>query len=481
MGMDAGARPIAAGRADERAALESARFHLLRTAPHFSAKRRLTYVQMAAFAAFIGLATWWVLEAPGAAWLAAQIAAATLFICAIFFRLFAAAACLAPPPRSAARWAQPLPRYTLLCPLFKEADVIGDFVAAIRRLDYPPHLLDVKIILEDDDVETIAVVEDLALAAPFDVIVTPSEGPQTKPKALNYALAFADGDFIAVYDAEDAPDPAQLKAALDAFAAGGPTLACVQAPLLVDNPRASWIASQFAVEYAIQFRAILPLLARMNLPLPLGGTSNHFRRAALEQCGAWDPYNVTEDADLGYRLARHGWRTGVIDRPTWEEAPVKRGAWMNQRTRWIKGHMQTWLVHMRQPFRTAREMGAGAFLSMQLLLFGGIAAAFLHGPIALVIAACAIFQLDWLGQTGIALAVSGYAAAFYAAIACAAMLNDWRIARAGLTAPLYWPLATIAACRALYELALRPHHWQKTEHGVSERKPRPAGFTARAA
>src|SRR5262249_40117501 len=153
-------------------------------------------------------------------------------------------------------------------------------------------------------------------------------------------------------------------------------LACVQAPLVVDNAEASWIARQFAAEYAIQFREILPFLAELDLPLPLGGTSNHFRVDALRRVGGWDAWNVTEDADLGYRLARDGYRSGVIGPPTYEEAPVTFDAWRKQRTRWIKGHMQTWLVLMRQPFRAAREMGWGAFASMQLILGGGVIAAF---------------------------------------------------------------------------------------------------------
>lgn len=166
----------------------------------------------------------------------------------------------------------------------------------------------------------------------------------------------ARGEFVCVYDAEDRPHPLQLQASVLAFEDGGAALACVQAPLVIDNHAASWISRQFAAEYAIQFREILPMLARLNLPLALGGSSNHFRIEAVRAAGGWDPHNVTEDIDLGFRLARDGWRGGVIAPPTWEEAPIKLGAWLTQRTRWVKGHLHTWLVLMRNPFRTAREM-----------------------------------------------------------------------------------------------------------------------------
>jgi cellulose synthase/poly-beta-1,6-N-acetylglucosamine synthase-like glycosyltransferase len=267
-----------------------------------------------------------------------------------------------------------------------------------------------------------------------------------------------------------------LRAALAAFAQGGENLACVQAPLVIDNAHESWIASQFAAEYAIQFREILPLLARMGAPLPLGGSSNHFRTDALITAGGWDPYNVTEDADLGYRFARDGKSGGIIAAPTFEEAPVTFNAWLDQRTRWIKGHVQTWLVLMRNPFRSASEMGLGAFLSMHLVLGLGILASLAHGPIAIVLFVAAVTPFDLLGPADFTLALSGYATAAFAALSAAALSGDLSHARAALTMPLYWPLSSIAAYRALWELIRRPHHWAKTTHGVS--RARHAHFTA---
>src|SRR5262249_16387500 len=229
------------------------------------------------------------------------------------------------------------PTYTILCPLYREANVVPDLMAALARLDYPVGALQIQLLIEADDPDTLAA----ALAAPsaphIEIVLIPSSAPRTKPKALNVGLARARGAFVVVYDAEDRPHPQQLRMALKAFTDGDAQLACVQAPLLIDNAAASWISQQFAAEYAMQFLEVLPMLARFRLPLPLGGTSNHFRTAALRACGGWDPNNVTEDADLGYRLARDNWRIDVIAPPTYEEAPIRLGPWLNQRARWIKG------------------------------------------------------------------------------------------------------------------------------------------------
>lgn len=300
------------------------------------------------------------------------------------------------------------------------------------------------------------------------MVLIPSCAPRTKPKALNAGLARARGDYIAVDDAEDRAHPQQLRAALAAFEDGGASVACVQAPLVIDNPGASWIARQFAAEYAIQFREMLPLLARLQLPLPLGGSSNHFRTETLLAVGGWDPYNVTEDADLGYRLASSGYRTGVIAPPTYEEAPTTFGAWLKQRTRKIKGHTQTWLVLMRNPIPTAREMGLPAFAAMQLILLGGIIASFAHGPLAFIVLTAALTSYDLLPADFI-LALVGYCVAIFAALTASALSNSLSHARAAPTTPFYWPFATIAAVRALWELLVRPHHWAKTPHGVSAR------------
>ncbi len=159
---------------------------------------------------------------------------------------------------------------------------------ALRKHDLPPH---------------------------FEVIVVPQGSPQTKPRALNYALQFCRGSLLTIYDAEDIPEPNQLREVARKFSGAGEKLACLQAQLSFYNPNENWLTRQFTAEYATLFGLILPALAAHNLPLPLGGTSNHFRTRNLRQIGGWDPYNVTEDADLGLRLARLGYRTGVRGKP----------------------------------------------------------------------------------------------------------------------------------------------------------------------
>jgi hypothetical protein len=296
-----------------------------------------------------GRAHWFALAA-GAAIIAAllfvadSLHAANEYLLALLFMSWTAlrlAACVVPvthkrviriPDRS-------LPTYTVIAPLRGEAAVVAKLVAALKHIDYPPEKLDIKLVLEEDDLETRAAVARIGIGAPFEIIAPTRSGPRTKPKALASALPFARGSFVVVFDAEDEPEPDQLRKALAAFADGPPKLACVQARLAIDNARDGWLSRHFTAEYAGQFDVFLPALARLRLPLPLGGTSNHFRIDALRDVGGWDPFNVTEDADLGMRLARFGFRTGVIESTTWEEAPVTFGQWLRQRTRWFKGWM----------------------------------------------------------------------------------------------------------------------------------------------
>ena len=464
--MDGVVRRLDAAATVDAAVLDTARFGFDRASPHRSARRVLHFTQGFALLGLLAAAIWAGVAHPALTFEVLHYSALVFFGCAIFWRL-AAAANLAPLLWRISDRAE-APTYTILCPLYREANVVAALSAALERLDYPVEALEVKFLVESDDLETIAAARAAAGASHFDLVIVPACVPRTKPKALNVGLALARGDYLVVYDAEDRPPPQQLRAALAAFDDGGADLACVQAPLSIDNADVSWIAGQFAAEYAIQFREMLPFLAQHGLPLPLGGTSNHFRTEALRAVGGWDPYNVTEDADVGYRLARDGWRAGVIGPPTCEEAPITLGAWLNQRTRWIKGHLQTWLVLMRNPLRTAAEMGWGAFASMQLVLGGGLLAAFVHGPLAFVVLT-AMFSHFNLSPLDFILALSGYCVAVFAALTACALSNSLTHARAALTMPLYWPLSTLAAVRALWELLARPHYWSKTAHGVSPR------------
>lgn len=471
MGMDGSVRSASLSEATSTisdATLEEARYGLARELPHRSARRVFHYTQLLAIGVLVAGFLWALQRAPAFTLGATYVLAFLTFSAATLIRLFAAAS-LSP---TLFRLAAPshFPTYTILCPLYREANVVPDLVAALSRLDYPTDALDIRLLVEADDLDTVIAAQAVA-AAHIEAVIIPPCAPRTKPKALNVGLIDARGAFLTVYDAEDRPHPQQLRAALAAFEEGGDQLACVQAPLSIDNADVSWISRQFAAEYAIQFREMLPLLARLKLPLPLGGTSNHFRTTTLREAGGWDPHNVTEDADLGYRLARDGYRIGVIGPPTMEEAPVTLGAWLNQRTRWIKGHLQTWLVLMRDPVGCARQMGLPAFASMQLVFAIGIVATFAHGPLAFILLTAMLSPYDLLTPVDFALAIAGYSVAVFAALTACALSGSLSHARAAPTMPFYWPLASIAAYRALFELIFRPHYWSKTTHGVSARPP----------
>ncbi|MEW6257329.1 MAG: glycosyltransferase [Pseudomonadota bacterium] len=445
--------------------------------PHLSAAnipRGRTLGAVLAFAATALLALGVV--APAELGLCAVVTLSLLFLCVMGLRL---AGCLVPeaaqmPARIADR---DLPVYSVLVPLYREAAVVPRLVSALRELDYPPEKLDIKLVVEPDDVDTQRALAAQALSPSFEVLVAPASGPRTKPKALNAALPFARGRFVAIFDAEDRPEPGQLRAALEAFRRGGARLACVQARLVVDNPLDSWVSRHFAVEYCAQFDVLVPALAAMRLPILLGGTSNHFRRAALEQAGAWDAYNVTEDADLGLRLIRAGWEVDVIAADTLEEAPVRIGAWLRQRTRWMKGWAQTILVHGRNPAALVRQIGPARAFAALLLTVGPFAAMAIH-PISLV---NVIWHFAQGGRDGpsaaeaLALALS-YANLLigYAATLLVSLVGLRRRKRLGeawilLTLPLYWILQSVAVWRALIDLVRDPYRWDKTEHGLAQR------------
>ncbi|HWK87171.1 MAG TPA: glycosyltransferase family 2 protein [Xanthobacteraceae bacterium] len=370
-----------------------------------------------------------------------------------------------------------LPYYTIVVALYREARVVPPLIEALRQIDYPPTKLDIKLVCEPDDTATIEALKALPLEPHFEIFIAPDAGPRTKPKALSAVLPFARGDYLVIYDAEDVPEPNQLRVALAAYRRGPRNLACVQARLAIDNVGDNWLTRQFAAEYAGLFDVFLPALADLRLPLPLGGTSNHFRTDVLRAVGGWDPYNVTEDADLGMRLARFGYLSGVIDSTTYEEAPARLGAWLSQRTRWFKGWLQTWLVHMRYPMTTLRELGLSSFLTFQLLVGGTVLAALVHPFfLALVLTDATLGNLfaesETIGQAlrqGLAVTTlfSGYAGsavlAFVGLRRRKLLSSSWVL----LLMPLYWILLSFAAWRSAIQLVTAPHLWEKTEHGLA--------------
>jgi glycosyltransferase XagB len=378
--------------------------------------------------------------------------------------------------RALPRLEHELPHYSVLVPLFREAAVLPDLIKALSLLDYPAEKLDCVLILEASDAPTITLARQLQLPPFIRILVVPDCEPRTKPKALNYALQTASGSFVAVYDAEDIPDPAQLRKAVAAFDAGGPNVVCVQARLAIHNAQKSWLTRQFALEYAALFEGLLPTLTRFRLPVPLGGTSNHFRRDFLEQCGGWDPYNVTEDADLGIRIARAGARIEMIQSTTWEEAPTRLRPWIGQRTRWLKGWMQTYLVHMRHPSKLWLDLRPVEFLAFQALL-GGIILSSLFHPVFYIIAGWELATGDlWSTSTEIldhsllVLAtfnlVAGYVSAMALAVIATCRSGRGQLSIFVLLMPVYWLLVSFAAWRALIQLATAPHFWEKTEHAA---------------
>lgn len=435
--------------------------------PVYSARGGLYHHQQIALAFALMTGILAILLAPLTSWVVVQIGLALGFCALIGLRISAA---VLPP-----RWAngpaladEDLPVITILAPVYKEARVLRQLTEALSAIDYPVERLDIKIIMEADDRETILTARQCIFDSRFEMVIVPEGAPRTKPRALNYALKFARGEIISVYDAEDVPHPEQLRAAAAVFAKADARLGCVQAPLNWYNHDRNWLTRQFALEYAIQFHAILPLLARLGLPLPLGGTSNHFHHTALRAAGGWDSYNVTEDADLGFRLARLGYRSDVIHLPTLEEAPEGTRPWIRQRTRWLKGYIQTLAVQLRYP----GSLPVLAMISLMITLGAAVMSALLHAPALVLFLALAISgTADETPAAGLMLA--GYAASAlcgWVAMRRADIPTRWIDL---LRMPIYWPLQAIAVLRALRELRTRPYFWAKTEHGFTK-APKPA-------
>ena len=452
---------------------------LARRRPWLSAKRRLTPWQMGMALCLLAVVViMWVVLPVALAWMIASTIGGLFFLSVIALRVLS----LLPRPRReaplpAALAEHDLPIYSVLVPLFRETSVLGQLLDALTKLDYPQDKLDIKLILEESDIIMQRALAAIRLPPQFDVITVPSGKPQTKPRALNYALPFCRGDLLTIYDAEDIPDAGQLRAAAAAFAVAPRELACLQAELNFYNPDENWLARQFTIEYATLFGMVLPALAHHRLPLLLGGTSNHFRIKVLREVGGWDPHNVTEDADLGLRLARLGYDTATLDSHTGEEANVRLLNWMKQRGRWLKGFLATWLVHMREPRQLWRDLGPAGFWLVQAATLGVFASALLHpvclaGTVALAVLTPPLGPDASLLQIGLAglnllILVAGYGTTMAAgAIALRRRgLRNWIVPL--MTMPIYWLLMSAAAWYALWQFMTAPFHWNKTEHGLS--------------
>ncbi len=371
--------------------------------------------------------------------------------------------------------AQRLPTVSILVPLYKEREIAGRLIKRLEKLEYPRSILDICLVVEEDDTLTQNTLARAKLPPWMRQIIVPRGTVRTKPRAMNFALDFCRGSIIGIYDAEDAPEPDQIHKIVARFRAAGPWVACLQGVLDFYNPRTNWLSRCFTVEYATWFRIVLPGLERMGFAVPLGGTTVFFRRAALEALGGWDAHNVTEDADLGIRLARRGFRTELIETVTFEEANCHWWPWVKQRSRWIKGYAMTYGVHMRRPARLLSDMGWWRFTGVQFLFLGTlgqfILAPFLWSfwllplslphpldgimPMALIVVLGATFLAsEVLTITVGVLAVSTRERKF---------LRPWVP-----TLHFYYPLASIAAAKGLVELVARPFFWDKTRHGTHD-------------
>ena len=393
----------------------------------------------------------------------------------------------AAPPLSAPHWKKRLaslderrlPVYTVLVPMVKEAATLPKLLQALQRLDYPASRLDIKLVLEADDVETLEALKALKPSHRFEIIRVPPANLRTKPRACNYALRFARGEYITVFDADDRPDRLQLKKAVYTFRNLPPDVVCLQARLNYYNVGDNWLTRLFSLEYTMLFYFMLYGLQRLGIPIPLGGTSNHISIARLKALGEWDPYNVTEDADLGTRLAARGLRTAMFDSYTMEEAPNRLLPWIRQRSRWIKGYMQTWLVHMRHPLELYRTLGWKSFIGFQC--FVGLSSfTFLIAPVLWTLALAWFIMPQayrhymvmpaWLAGLTLANFALNALIHWYLALGAARLYRKHRASMfaAALLYPFYLLLHSLASYKALWQLMVKPHFWEKTQHGLAK-------------
>ena len=413
-----------------------------------------------------------------------------------------------------------LPLFTILVPLYKESNIASRIVHQLHNLDYPHEKLDIKFLLEEDDHATLDAVEDAKLTDSYEILIIPDSQPKTKPKACNHGLAGARGEYCVIFDAEDRPEPDQLKKVVLGFEKVPANIACLQARLNYFNPNQNLLTRWFTIEYSTTFDLYLPGLQCANIPVPLGGTSNHFRTDTLKALGGWDPFNVTEDCELGVRLYRAGFKTMMLDSTTWEEANSNLWNWIRQRSRWVKGFFQTHLAHMRNPLRTLRELGLRGFVgfllcvggsSLMMILnvaywvIGGIYLAAIAGAMRDGYGFWTIIKgpRDWIPHsiawpmvyTGpnedplwstlsiiffvitCVLLISNALFVFMHVLACIKR-KFYSLIPFALLTPIYWVLISIGAWKGFIQLFTNPFYWEKTVHGLDTtelEEPPPGG------
>ena len=371
-----------------------------------------------------------------------------------------------------------LPVYTVLVPVYKEPEVIGILMDALKKLDYPQNKLDIILLLEEDDRETLQAAKNNKPPGNWRFLIVPASQPKTKPKACNYGLFFSRGKYLVIYDAEDVPEPDQLKKAVVMFRKGGEEFICYQGALNYFNKDENILTKLFTLEYSYWYDYLLPGLDRLKLVIPLGGTSNHFDTEKLKGLGGWDPFNTTEDADLGVRAFAEGYKVGVLNSTTFEEANSRLGNFIRQRSRWIKGYMQTWLVYSRHPIKLMRVVGFKGWVSFNLFI-GGTPFVSLVNPIT-----WSVFFVWILTRTKIieplfppeVLYISMFNLLFgnflgiYLNMVAIFKRKYYTLVPFAFLNPLYWWLQSVAAYKSIYQLFRNPFYWEKTQHGITKHK-----------
>jgi len=374
-----------------------------------------------------------------------------------------------------------LPIYTVMIPAYREPEVINELIQRVTQFEYPPDRLDVKLLIEADDDVTIEAIRKAVPGDQFELVLVPAAEPRTKPKALNYGLSLARGELVAIYDAEDEPEPLQLRRAAVAMKRHGPEVACIQAKLTYHNPMQNLITKWFTIEYSLWFTFFLPGLSSMGAPIPLGGTSNHFRRVAVQAMGAWDPFNVTEDADLGIRMFREGYTVRVLESNTYEEANSDFVNWVKQRSRWLKGYLQTYAVHLREPRQLKRDVGWKGLFHFTMFV-GGTPALAIINPIFWImtilwfVAHPAFIQEIFIAPIyylGLVSWAFGNFLLVYATVMSVRISKRDQLLVAALLVPIYWVMMSMAAIKAVFQMIWAPSYWEKTVHGLHHAQPEP--------
>lgn len=380
-----------------------------------------------------------------------------------------------------------LPIYTILVPMYKESNVIRELINNLEKLDYPKFKLDIRLLIEEDDVEALELLSSMNLPNYYTCIVVPHSKPKTKPKACNYGLIHARGEYVVIYDAEDRPEPDQLKKVYEAFTRSPESCCCIQAKLNYFNSEQNLLTRWFTQEYSMWFDLLLPGLMQLDIPIPLGGTSNHFKTEILKKLNAWDPYNVTEDADLGIRLYGEGFTTGIVDSRTWEEANSRTGNWIRQRSRWIKGYMLTWLVHMRFPFRLWRQIGTRGMIGLQVIVLATPLLPLINPFLWLLIILWYLTHNQFIPKmfpgpiyyiAAVELIIGNFLFVFSNVVGVYKIIDElhakndytlsFRLIKYALLTPIYWVLMSVAAYKAAWQLIFKPFYWEKTDHGLAE-------------